>query len=99
MFTKGHKLAKGGARSGSGPKPKKTKDIHAQFFGPDSELVRLAVEKLQALVEQDDPDAVKYTLDRAFGKAKQAIDLGGSGELRLTVRYADAPVIASSQGS
>lgn len=87
-FTKGHKLARGGKRPNSGPKPAITKDLQARLFTPD--LARAAVQVLREKLTDGDLDAAKYVADRMFGKPRQQVDLEAAGELRLVVEYVRA---------
>ena len=89
-FQKGNKDAKGGARPGSGRKGKDIREIHAAIF--NEATARTAADKLAAMVKDGQIDAIKYTLDRCFGKAPQSVTLDQNAPLHVTVEYIDKPV-------
>jgi hypothetical protein len=77
------KGTRGGARPGSGAKPKEINELHKQLFTP--ELAEEAVERLQVLVRQNDLDAIKYVCDRTFGKPKESVAINMTGAMALSM--------------
>ena len=88
---------RGGARPGSGRKPKAQKLLEAGFVANwfSAEFQEI---KWRKLVESEDEkiqlDAMKYLTDRLYGKATQPVDV--NGELKLAHRIAAARKRANS---
>lgn len=73
QFVKGkYKGGPGGPRANGGRKPKEITELHAELFSP--ETARAAAGKLLDAVRGGDLEAIKYTLDRVFGKPKQSVE-------------------------
>lgn len=61
---------KGGARPGAGRKPKHITELHRELFC-DPERMRTIHGKIYDLAMSGDLDAMKYYMDRSFGKPTQ----------------------------
>lgn len=70
----------GGARPGSGRKPKLQYEARESFYAYVDERQAIISEKLDALVQKGDFPALKWLMEQRIGKAPQSLDLTSLGQ-------------------
>ena len=86
---------RGGKRAGSGRKPSTIKGVTKRLPKETADLILTEIKANQKWIdlakskdERIQLDTLKYLTDRAYGKARQSVDMNAdhSGEINVTIR-------------
>lgn len=81
------KAKHGGARPGSGRKPKLKGDARELFYMAVDKRWDLLIAKLDEFIENGDKDIIKMVIEQRIGKAPQTVDLGNKDDKPLEVKW------------
>lgn len=84
-FAQGNRLAPGGPRPNSGPKPSEVKELERSLVQNPESLIAAWRRLEQLALVEGNLDALKYMIDRAWGKPNVTMTATGSGSFNLVI--------------